>query len=214
MYYFCGCIRLWILWWSSFFLNPIFLFYQDILILWPRDSTPWSCIISTGHRYRTIHVVSTKFSIIVAVLSLYWVISNRPVVGSVIVTAFKIKGYFPFLRIFWGPKRSTHSLFNSISHSVLASNLLFFLPFCMLTYITLCYFFYGVSYVMPVQVLSNHCLRSIPYRMKEICVIPFHNVSLEFLWNYYSIFIRYKFYSITASAKITLFIFSACKFFR
>ena len=49
--------------------------------------------------------------------------------------------------------------------------------------------------------LTNHCLRSFPSKIKEIRAIPFHNVSLELLWNTDFIFLRYKFYMIPASAE-------------
>ena len=62
--------------------------------------------------------------------------------------------------------------------------------------------------------LTNRCLRSIQSRMKEIRVMPFNYVFLEFLWNYYFTFVHYEFYSVPVSAKITLFIFCAFKFFR
>ena len=71
----------------------------------------------------------------------------------------------------------------------------------------------GFSISWPVQMLANHFLRSIQSWMKDICVIPLHYVFLEFLWNYYFIFVHDKFYSILASAKITLLIFCRIKFF-
>ena len=52
--------------------------------------------------------------------------------------------------------------------------------------------------------LANNCLRYIQYIMKDIHVVPLHYVFLEFLWNEYFILVRYKFYRIPASSKITL----------
>ena len=48
-------------------------------------------MIYTGHEYRTSHVVSTKFAIIVAFLSLYYVTKKHPITGSIIVTALRLK---------------------------------------------------------------------------------------------------------------------------
>ena len=78
----------------------IYSYYIKIFLnSWPRNYPPRSYVIYTGHRYRTSHIVSTKFAIVISFLSLYWVISNYPVTGSTIVTDFKIRGCFPFLKI-------------------------------------------------------------------------------------------------------------------
>ena len=82
---------------------PIKLF----LNLWPRNYTPRSYMISTGHGYRTSHVVSTKFSFAISFFFVCCVTSNHPVMGSIIVTGFKIKIYFPSLRVWYGPMIST-----------------------------------------------------------------------------------------------------------
>ena len=66
---------------------------------WLRNSLPRSYVISTGRGYRTSHVVYIKFSVVIAFLSLYCVTSNHPVMGSIILTAFNIILYLPFLRI-------------------------------------------------------------------------------------------------------------------
>ena len=84
---------------SGLFLIPYSFSINLFLNLWPRNYPPRSYVISTGHGYRTSHVVSTKFTIAIAFLSLYYVISNHPVTGSIIVTYFKIRGSFPFLHI-------------------------------------------------------------------------------------------------------------------
>ena len=65
----------------------------------PSNSPPWLYVISTGHRYRTSHVVSTKFVIVIAFLLLYFVISDHPVMGTIIVVAFNIRVSFPFVLI-------------------------------------------------------------------------------------------------------------------
>ena len=83
----------------------------------------------------------------------------------------------------------------------------------MLEYITFRYLLLdSLSNAWPVKMLTNNCLRSIQSCMMEIQVVPFYYVSLEFPWNYYFILVRYEFYSILVSAKITLFIFCAFKF--
>ena len=72
----------------------------------------------------------------------------------------------------------------------------------------------GFSNAWPVQMLTNHFLCPIQSWMKQIHVIPFHYVFLEFLWNDYFIFICYKIYFILASAKITLCKLCAFRFFH
>ena len=77
------------------YLFSIKLFVNSL----PRNYPLRSYTTSTGHGYQTSHVVSTKFTIVIAFLSLYCVTSNHPVKGSIIVMDFKIKGAFPFLRV-------------------------------------------------------------------------------------------------------------------
>ena len=77
------------------YLSSIKIFLNS----WLRNYPPRSYVISTGHGFRTSPVVSTKFTIVIAFLSWYFVTSNHPVTGSIIVMAFRIKWYFPFLRI-------------------------------------------------------------------------------------------------------------------
>ena len=88
----------------------------------PRIYPPHSYVISTGHGYHTRHVVSTKFAIFIAFLFLYCVIPNQLVMGSIIVTAFNIKGSTPFLSILLGPMISTNSLSHVIYSASLAGN--------------------------------------------------------------------------------------------
>ena len=66
---------------------------------WPKNSPPWSYVISTGHGYRTRHVVSTKFTIVINLLLLYCLTSIQPVTGSIVVMDFKVKGCLTFLCI-------------------------------------------------------------------------------------------------------------------
>ena len=55
-------------------------------------------MITVGLGYLVNHVVSTKFVIDIALLSSYFVISDHPVTGSIVVTAFIFKIYFfPFI---------------------------------------------------------------------------------------------------------------------
>ena len=76
-------------------------YFCSIKLLWTCD---WGVLLLghtwfLHHGYCTSQVVSTTFEIVIAFLLLYWVISNHSVTGSIIVTAFRIKGYFPFLHI-------------------------------------------------------------------------------------------------------------------
>ena len=88
-------------------------------------------------------------------------------------------------------------------------------PFCTLEHITSSDFLlYVCSNAWPVKYLVNHHLRSIQSWMKEIRVVPFHYVFLDFLWNDYFIFVHYKSYIIPSSAKRTLFIFCRINFFQ
>ena len=83
-------------------------------------------MISIGHGYRTSHVVSTNFTVVIDLLSLYCVTSNHLVTGSIIVTDFKIRGSLNFLRILYRPMRSTHSLFHGVSFTILSGILPYF----------------------------------------------------------------------------------------
>ena len=89
--------------------------------------------------------------------------------------------------------------------------------FYTLTHVTSCEFLMGGWYnVWPVQILTHHSFHSIQSRMNDICGVPFHYVSFKFLWNEYFLLIRYKFYSISASAKrniliLRIIIFSVSK---
>ena len=85
-------------------------------------------MISIGIGYIYSHVVSTKFAIDITLLSLYWVTSNHPVIGSIIVTDFKFRFYFClFLHITQGPIVSTQSLFHGIYSASLSGNLSYFI---------------------------------------------------------------------------------------
>ena len=87
---------------ASFILIPYSCYIKISLNSRPMNYPPWSYVIYTGHVYHTRHVVSTKFEIIISFLSLYYIISNHPVTGSIIETGFKIKYYIPFLHILRG----------------------------------------------------------------------------------------------------------------
>ena len=64
----------------------------------PINSFPRSYIISIGLGYIESHKVSTKFAIGIYILSSYLVISNHPVTGSIIGTAFRCKfSFLPFI---------------------------------------------------------------------------------------------------------------------
>ena len=61
---------------------------------WPINYDPWSYMIFICLGYLVNHVVSTKFAIDIAILLSYFVISNYPVTGSIMVTASIFKFYF------------------------------------------------------------------------------------------------------------------------
>ena len=90
-----------------------------------RNYPPRSYVISTGHGYRTSLVVSTNFMITITFLLLYCVISNHPVTRSIVVTAFRIKGYLTFIPILLGPMRSKNILSQGISSTSVAGNWLY-----------------------------------------------------------------------------------------
>ena len=108
----------------------VILYYVSIRdFLNPRQMNydPWSYVISIGLGY-LCHILSSKFVIDIALLSLYYVISNHPVTGSIIIPNFRCKFYFCiFLPIIWDNIRSTNSLFHGISSANLAGNLPYFL---------------------------------------------------------------------------------------
>ena len=60
----------------------------------PKNSDPWSYMISIGLGYLVKHVFSTNIVIDIAILSSYCVILNHPVTGSIMVTTFRFKIYF------------------------------------------------------------------------------------------------------------------------
>ena len=47
-------------------------YIKILLNSWPSIYPPWSYAISAGHGYRTSHIVSTKFLIVIAFLLLYF----------------------------------------------------------------------------------------------------------------------------------------------
>ena len=107
-------------------LIPFSCSIKLLLNSWQRNSPPWSYVISAGHVYWTSHVVTTRFSIVIDFLSLYCLFPNHPVTGYIVVTYFTIRGSLHFLRILWGPMRSTHSLFCGISYASLSVILPYF----------------------------------------------------------------------------------------
>ena len=124
--FFYGCVHLCIFGGIWFVL----IIYSCSITLFlnsrPRNSPPRSYMTFTGHEYRTRHVVSTKYSIIIDFLSFHCVTSNHLVTGSIIVMSFNIRGSLPFIRILYGPMISTSSLFYGASSASLSDNLPFF----------------------------------------------------------------------------------------
>ena len=90
------------------------------------NSVPWSHTSLVGHGYLVNHAISTRLAILIAVLSFSMdAISNHPVAGSIIVTAYSFNGFsLPRVGIVYGPTRSTHS----ISHGSLFASLGVTLP--------------------------------------------------------------------------------------
>ena len=76
---------------SGLVLIPYYYFIKIFLNSWPGNSPPRSYVISTGHGYRTSHVVSTKVAIVITFLSRYCVTSKHPVTGSIIITDLRLK---------------------------------------------------------------------------------------------------------------------------
>ena len=216
MYSLYGCVDMWVPWGIWLSLNPLFLFYQVILNSWPSNYPNLPYEVSTGHGYWTSHVVFTKFTLIIPFLSMYCLISNHPVTGSIIVTNFNIRVSFPLLHILDGPMRSTDNLFRGVFSDSLAGDLsCFYWPFLMFTSVTSRDFpLDGFSMTWPVQVLKNHLLCLIQSWMKEIYVVPFHYVLLYFLWDYYFTVVRSNLYSIPAPQKGPFSIFCTFKFFQ
>ena len=106
---------------------PYYISIRDFLNLWLINSFPWSYLISIGIGYLDSHVVSTKFAIDIAHLSSYFAISNHPVTGLIIVTAFRYKfSFFPLLIMTQGTIIYTQILFRGISSDNLAGILPFF----------------------------------------------------------------------------------------
>ena len=77
---------------------PYYLSIRDFMNSQPINSDPWSYVIYIGLGYLDNHVVSTKLSIVIAILLLYCVISKHPVTGSIMVTTFIFNFYLcPFI---------------------------------------------------------------------------------------------------------------------
>ena len=102
MYSFYDFVCLRVSWKISLSLNTIFIFYQAMFKLVTKELSSvlihdlyWPCILDHPRS-------SNKFVIVTAFLLQYYITSNHLVMGSIIVTAYKIKGSFPFLCILRG----------------------------------------------------------------------------------------------------------------
>ena len=85
-------------------------------------------MIYIGLGYLDSHVVSTKFAIGIALLSLYFILSNHTATGSIVKTALKYIFYLcSFLLIMYAPIGSTQILLHDISLANLFGNLPHFL---------------------------------------------------------------------------------------
>ena len=91
---------------------PYSSFIKGFLKSWSINSYHPPYVIYVFQGCLVIHTVSTKFTIFFGYLYIYFVISNHPVMGSIIITGFINKlSLLPFLRIFYGPIKSKHNLF-------------------------------------------------------------------------------------------------------
>ena len=80
--------------------------------------------------------------------------------------------------------RYTQSLFHGILPDNLSGNIPFFKPLCTLEIFNIFDFFVGgLYYSLPVKMFENNLQYYIQYSMKEIRIVPFYNIYLDFLWN-------------------------------
>ena len=100
----------------------------SIILFWNLqlvNYSPRSNVMSIGHKYLANHVIYIKFTIVIYLLFLYWIIPNHTVMGYIIVADFNIKDSFPFLHILRETIRYTQSLFQGILSTNLSENLLY-----------------------------------------------------------------------------------------
>ena len=154
---------------------PYYFSSRYFLNSWPMKSDPWSYVISVGLRYLVNHLVSTKSAIYIALLSSYCIISNRYVTGFITVTAFRFNFFLslPFYDV------GTYYIYTDcfpwyfLSLFIWKLNIFNIWPFCTLASVKMIYFLPdGIYNNGPVQMLTNHCLCSIHYWMKEIRMVP------------------------------------------
>ena len=72
--------------------NTIFFSIKPFLYLWPRFYFCESYIITVARGYLHNHSCSTIFAIVADFLLLYFIISNHPVAGYIMVKYFSIRG--------------------------------------------------------------------------------------------------------------------------
>ena len=131
-YFFCKSnvfTRLAMTWWIRsnilfywvFFvvLHLVFILYlfsiHSFFNGWPSNSFLWSYLIISGLGYLHNHVCSTSFDMVAACLSLYFIISDHLFFGSIMVSAFSMRGFIlPYPLILYGPIRYT----NNMSHEM------------------------------------------------------------------------------------------------
>ena len=107
----------------SFSFIPYSALSRVLFNPWLIHSDTWSYVISIGIGYLYIHLVTNNLALDISILSLYWVISNHLVTGSMIVTAFRCKFSFCPLPLMTQIRiRYTISLFHGIYSAKLAGN--------------------------------------------------------------------------------------------
>ena len=123
-------------------------------------------MISVVQVYLEIHVVSTKFSFVIAFLSLYFFHLNHLVMGLIIVIFLVLK-YIYFSCVYFRVLLILNIFcFTFFLPNNLGVNLPFFCLFITLARVTLFYLLLeGFSYAKPVYMLANHLLHTIYSRM-------------------------------------------------
>ena len=110
---------------------------RDFLDSLPINSDPWSYIISIGIGYLINHIVSTKFTIYIAIFSSYLIDPNHPVTGYIVVTYFRFKfSLCPFLFLMYGPYIYTEFVPRHVNVETMWGNISMYVIY--LRYLSIC----------------------------------------------------------------------------